>query len=473
LDSSDEKLLFPNGYYDGKKDVFVPALHLNRRSLFASPEIMFVCQVPDPFDHTLHLGSVEEKLEMEQVLFLAQHGEEVGNYHREQLALALMGKISKKAHAHVGPPNSGKSTEIALIKAAFGSYVGEFHIDEFKHENGRGRETALENGVAFDNWMKRIIFSSESSPNEISNDKFKLHSSGRKDRVITRTVFKGKITVTPRYIMFLYVNNLWKWLNPNDPAIAERMNFYEWDKLFVDTVSDPTCQLQKRTDVDVWPTSQRRRQLFVGIMLDTWLAYRARGYKPLAQPVKVTQASLNNFEQMETTVEVFERLMYELEFDGDPQNYITVEDFKLLCENKGFQPDSARKKITEVVNRLNVSSNKTIKPTKKHIKGKGTKNVITGISIRPTLMNDPCASYYLTDYQQWKRLMETYDMLIPSEILRELRSVAALITLNRGYTEAEVDLIERHATEEQKEWVCKHNRLANLDFSASQRRRLS
>lgn len=459
-ETSFRKVLFPNGYYDGDKDLFIPRIKIaigiqnECHFIFAAPEILFLSQITDNF---LYLSQADASVisEMRDILFLKQHGEEVGRYHIEQLAGALFGEKWKEFYVHIGDPNSGKSTEISLTKAAFGTYFGEFNIDEFKFIKGDKRESALENNIAYENWYKRLLVNSESTLNEISNEKFKLHTSGKKDGVRTRIQYKTPITVTPQYLIFCYVNEMWKWTNPKDPAIAERANFVEWNKTFVDEVTDPSCQL-KRLNVDIWSSDEYRRQLYIHIMLSAFREYRNRKFTRLEKPLLVRQAKEDKLEALETASQVFEKLMWYLEFHGDSSKYITTLELKSICESNKWSFESTTRKITDIINHLKVGVDKTIRREKKKIQG-STQNVLYGVSLRASFV-DPVESNYLTDFQQWKGLMEKYDMKIPSWVLDDLRSLARIMTYNRPLTPTEMEIIGEYATEDQKQAICERNR---------------
>lgn len=465
------KLLFPNGYYDGEKGAFQEKMKIETpigiREMFAWPELAFMCAIPDPYV-PLNKDLCEELKALRDTLFITQHGEEVGTYYIEVMASALFGTLQKTANAHIGTGNNGKSTELAFMRAAFGNYVGEFELHDWIVQGGdRTREIALKNACAYDNWFKRILITSEGiGPNlKIDNSIFKAHTSGGLDPVKTRHLHKNHVMVVPLYALFMYVNTLWNWADPSDEALKNRMNFFEWNKEFTRTVTDPNCQLLENPQIRGWPADQLKRQLYVHIMLEAFKNIVARNMQLLEKPEKVRIASTVNLDLVESVGDKFEKVMFEVEFTGNPEHFLLTEELKNICQTKNWNFNAINNSISTVIATLQVSgSDKTIFRAKKKVRGQ-TQNCMIGAQVRASV-SDAESNNFLTDYEQWKKIMEMYKMNIPPEVIRDLKHVAYLVTRPHSYTysENEVELLDKYATASQLKQIAHPAKKQRISF---------
>jgi len=424
--TSEGKLLFPNGYYDGMIDVFYPCidpslLELPRyiddgRLLFTTPHLYFFAAVPDKWFVIRDPEVLEEKERMKRVLFYAMHGKEVGDYHMESLACALFGLKYKGFYIHVGETNSGKSTEKSLLEATFGNYIGSGNTDDFAIVKDDRREAAIINAPAYENWYRRLVLYSERSERLLSSEMLKSYSSGGEDRIRARTQYKSAVSFSIHFVMVFYVNDMLRVSNPDDPAFIDRVRCFYWSKSFVpaQSITQPAVQLPANDEVRLWKNDPQRRMLYCQIIIDAFRAFVARGAR-LPVPSSVALTTTQQVGTVVQTEELFERLMHELLFTGNPEDIVLREHLSNICNKFQLTLNKLTMKLNSTCSTLGIT---TIGSKQKKIRG-AKQQVWYGVRLRNDLMclNETSP---LVDYNQWLRLMRAHNNVLSSQLIDDL-----------------------------------------------------
>jgi len=462
------KILFANGVWDSALDEFVPAQRLPRhaffnandfdRPIFTKHDTYFFARVEDDYltDNLLDAEMYEDML---HTMFYNVHEQDLGEYHRESLALGIMGYKYKGFYVHVGEPSSGKSTEKAMLEAAFGQYCGTGSVDEFANIKEDKREGTLRNCFVTENWNRRLLFFSEGTEREVSTEMLKQHSSGGEDKIRARQRYANDGLYDIHYTMVFYVNTMFKVSNPNDPAFIERAHFFYWTKSFVDEVVDPACQLLRRAEVPTWKNDPVRRQHYARIILDAYSQFRARGFVRLPVPDRAKEFTLEQVGEVQTNDDWFERLLWEFIFDGRETSKCSSEDLGQFCDANHLDKRKVGMKITAVYNKLGIRAGveRTLHPKPVKVRGKVEKQ---WVGFRPRVRSsavsfvspdriDAKEDAYLTDLAQWKNLMKTYDGTIPHEVEMALRRTDHLVQEKRLLSEEEKEVVNQWATPQQ------------------------
>jgi hypothetical protein len=454
------KLLFANGVWHGKENifdrVFIPEEegyftdHWRDIPLFTNIDLYFFARIKDDFPETV---DVDVYNDVAQTMFYNMHGREAGLYHMEALATALLGEKYKGFYVMVGEPNSGKSTEKAMLECVFGGYCGTGNIEEFAHIKDDKRDGSLKNSMVVNNWFRRLLLFSESSENTVSSESLKQHSSGGEDKMLCRVRYQESALYDIHYIMFFYVNAMFKVTNPNDPAFIERAKILPWDKSFVDDVVDPTCQMAKRTEVWFWKNDVTYRQAYCRIILDAYTRFVDRAER-LPLPAVMKNATEFQVGHVETNREFFEQLMHHFIFDGRETSIATREDMQLICDHIGIDLKKMGMKLGSILNKLRIPE-RTVAPFVKKFKGKSERwwkgmRLRTASNYAPGFIPQDMAddTPVLTDFEQWRVLMERFAGVISYDIEQNLVKASCLVTQRRELSDEELDFVVMWGCEE-------------------------
>jgi hypothetical protein len=354
---------------------------------------------------------------MKNILFYQMHGEEIGNYHLESLALALFGEKHKGFYVHVGDTNSGKSTEKALIESSFGDYCGTGNTDDFAIIKNDMREATLCNAFIVDNWYKRAVFFSERGTRVLNTEMLKSHSSGGEDKLRGRKQYGTAALFSIHYKMFFYVNEGLVVSNPNDIAYIDRARYFYWNKSFVpaDQVVDSSCQLPQLPDIQDWKNQKCRRQLFVRIIIQAFDNYVVRNSR-LPVPEGVLLSTREEVGHALTNDEIFEKLLYAFIFTGNPAHWLTREQIEYGCEQLHLLPKKATQKVNAIMAKLKIV---TIKSGQKKICGQ-KQNVWFGVQLRPQAVQMITETHPLVNFENWLEVMNIFNHCIPDEVVNSL-----------------------------------------------------
>ena len=419
--SSIGKLLFPNGYYDGSKMKFMPAMHLHKNHLFprdsflfTKPDLYFFANVPDNYIQEYGEGVEAEKERMKDILFYRMHGKEIGDYHLESLSLALFGEKYKGFYVHVGDTNSGKSTEKALIEASFGEYCGTGNTDDFGIIKNDQREAVLINSFVVDNWYKRAVFYSEKGQRVLNTEMLKSMSSGGEDLIRGRKQYGVPSLYQIHFKMFFYVNEGLVVNNPNDIAYIDRARYFYWTKSFVpkDHIVDPESQLERLPEVQEWKNDKCRRQLFVRIIIDSYIKFVERKcHLPIPEAVQLsTREEVGHALSIDET---FEKLMYGFIFTGNPAHFVDRDTINQVCEKLALSAKKCTIRINAVIAKLGFD---TIRSDQKKIRGQ-KHNIWVGVIPRPHAHCFVDENSGFVDFNNWCETFKHFKGCIPDEVV--------------------------------------------------------
>lgn len=420
--SSIGKLLFPNGYYDGPRKTFIPAFYLSKNHifehdlyLFVHPELYFFARIPDNYVMRQNEEINLEKQRMTDILFYRMHGQEIGNYHLESLALALFGEKHKGFYVHVGDTNSGKSTEKALIEASFGDYCGTGVTDDFGIIKNDQREAVLINAFVVDNWYKRAVFYSEKGQRVLNTEMLKSLSSGGEDMIRSRKQYGTPALYQVHFKMFFYVNEGLVVNNPNDLAYIDRARYFYWTKSFVppEEIVDPDIQLPRLKEVQEWKLSSCRRQLFVQIIIDAYARYIDRkSLLPIPEAVKLsTREEVGHALSID---EMIEKLMYGFIFSGNPESFVDRDTIERVCEQLGLSSKKIR--INSFMHKIGFT---TIHTKQKKIRGQ-KQNVWVGMELRHVAPNMVDETFAFVNFENWLSVFKKFNGHIPQNVINNV-----------------------------------------------------
>lgn len=339
ISTSREKLLFKNGVYDGVSDTFFPKPSTDffgeTCSYFKHTDIMFLGKINDEYLIELEDGDAEDVDDLNNKIFYDIRGADIGEYWKENLIIALMGIISKKAYLHLGDPNSGKSTELSMVKESFGSYVGSCNLGVFAFHKFEQREIGRVHGAFAALWFHRLILFSEKFNGVLDNEMFKSHTSGGKDTIMGRRLHVDEVYFVPKYMFAIYANSQLKWAEPDEDAIVQRLDTFTLNKIYVEHPTDPFLHLQANNVVDNWSKDLKKRQLFVRLMLVCFQNYKRRGHR-LTKPDSLQQEQETGKKSEYTTIETIALFQKYFLFTGNAKDYVKVQDLKTIAEENGL-----------------------------------------------------------------------------------------------------------------------------------------
>jgi len=223
-------VLFTNGYWD-----FMGCRFVAMDSPEFDDSICFLEQIP--FDYNEEMGA-QNAARVYHALFLEPFGPRVAEYFIRQLARGLAGDAIKRFLVGIGPSNTGKSILTGALRAACGSYFGDW-----TGANLVDRHTSQDGGQQ-QRWLmllrtKRIIISNELKTRQsLDSNTMKVMSSGGEDGVTGREHGGNeKQGVTMRLLPILFAQDLPK-ISPIDDALSNRIRAIPYSKVYVDKPSN-------------------------------------------------------------------------------------------------------------------------------------------------------------------------------------------------------------------------------------------
>lgn len=240
LDSSIGKLLFSDGIYDFKTNVFTPGFDEN---------IIFIHRINRPFPTERNEESI---LYLYHILFQKPFDKNIetikaGDFLLQTIARGLYGDYTVKQFTFsVGNGNSGKGMLVTALKSAFGHYVGEFDGNQLLVK-GENTDCSRELSWLLDLQGTRIAFSNECkmSPKGIDGNTIKKVASGG-DSHLTRKVFENQEETICRTSMFFLCNDMPK-ISPWDTGVEKRVKVANYTREFLEYKK---CVLREDGSVD-------------------------------------------------------------------------------------------------------------------------------------------------------------------------------------------------------------------------------
>jgi hypothetical protein len=225
--------------------------------------------------------------------------------------------------------------------------------------------------------------------------------------------------------------------------------------------------MKKREEIWHWKEQSEYRQVYVRILLNAYIAYTQRGNR-LQPPLQVVEASSFQIGNVVSKADFFEQLMHYFVFDGREDSITTAEELRVVADSLEITPVALGMKIASVVTKLRIPE-RTIFPFVKKVKGKCFKywkgmRTRTQVNYAPSFVPHGSQEVeYLTDFEQWRSLMETHAGVIPTDIMKNLVQAGQLASFTRALTTEEKEFVLEWGTKENRETCSRKRTLESID----------
>lgn len=445
-------LLFNNGIYDGFKQEFTFNSILTFGGtdfVIHNPKYIFMGKIYNDF-RPLNDQDLEAFNDMESVFYTGMHGDEVGTYWRRVLGLLLFGMPFKGFVEHVGDSNCGKSTEIEMMTASFGSYVVPGFTANYENRKMDSRPEERQLSFIVNTWFGRISPASEkgSTGNKMQAERVKKITSAATDRLMASLLFQNADSAgyVVNFVPLFYVNHPLVFDNEQDPGIPNRRCTITWGKVYETVITDPTMHLLRRPEVSKWPKDPYRQLLYIHLAIQgfheavalNWHNMNPKDYKPASIQVIDENAAPSSEDLME-------RFMYYYQITGDPSHRVLRQDLvRTVEQDMKLIFDKTLKIFKEYVGAYGVKID-TARP-----KISGVKHTAyTGILARASLIEP---TPILADLPLWKKLMRKHNGVLNQDVILNLEYVRSLCLSNQ-YFAPDMHKVLEYGTEQQIEYL--------------------
>jgi hypothetical protein len=416
-------LLFENGIYDGWKQTLYPHKTMNFCGFHRihNPLMMFMGKIKMAYTPILQQDNNDFE-DMKTVYFDGMHGDEIGTYWRRILGMALMGIPMKAFFEMIGDSNCGKSTELAMIREAFGSYAGEGQSGDFEIRKGDNRAEDRQVGFLLDTWHLRVLALSEkgSADGKTHSNRLKKSTSGHTDAQKSSKLYENpdQEGVIACFLPIFYLNNPLTFDKEDDSGIQKRRNKITCNKVYVDQVKDPTLQLKKRPEVEEWHLNPRRKMIYLHLLIDAFAdAIRLGWHEKEIQTYKPEALSFVEEATPPSSNEIVEQFLQYALVTGNPEHLISKEDLnQILVTQMGLIFEKAVKLLRDYFRQVGFNMESIRK------KSQGVrKPYFTGIRMRASTINNDLGA--LIDIDHWTILMNRHGGKIPNLVIEELELI--------------------------------------------------
>lgn len=440
INSTEHLLLAPNGYFNGKENLFHGTPFICGKRVFTWPKLLFFHSLPDPILPSPTNEALQE--EIYQTFFGNLYSPQTAQFVLENIATALFGVKKKEYYVFFGDTGTGKSTIKQFMEAAFGQLAGTTDLNKFRYnpKDPDSRKIAF----IYENATRRFLLVSEGHC-ILCTELIKQAVSGGLDRITARKEFKSDQLFDIFFRLFIFNNNMPEFSHV-DNGLIDRTCIVNLKNQFAKTIVDDTVQMLANDNIDDWKSSPAHRQAFVSLLITAYLDFQNRGYEFLPRPDELAKENPNAIGEMNLPIDLFKPLMYELVFHGQPGVWITLEEFKQACDRViPHSGSTAGNKVQSIMQKLNIP-NTTIKSKVIKVKGKSIR-VWEGISLRAEIMSS-CESLYLTDYEKWQTYMRENNGILDEEFLARLQNAMKIVETRKRQRHQMIESPE--ATEEIK-----------------------
>lgn len=314
--SSLGKLLFNNGYFDLRENIF--------HNTFNS-EIVFAGKIYQDYNANF---TAEEEIYMESIrrrLFYEPLGKDVGDFFILNLSRGLAGDMMKRIMVGLGASNTGKSTITKALLKTCNEYVGTFDGNNFAYRN-TGNDSASQNRWLMLLKNKRIIFSNEiKSTIPLNGNLIKMVSSGG-DAVVGREHAGNESEFYLSFLCVVFANDLPK-ITPYDDAVNNRVRVISYTKPYVLKPSGE-YELQMDENIDNELNTLHFQRCFLEIFIRQY--YKGRQGEFKIEPPEVTQAKE---EWIGTDVGWLPSFLQEYEITNDENDFVKSSEIQEWLEN--------------------------------------------------------------------------------------------------------------------------------------------
>lgn len=365
--SSLGKILFNNGYYDFRTEIFY-----RFEDEGFNHNIVFFETIPYNFD-ALSSQELELVEEIKNKLFYTPFGKEIGDYYILQIARGLAGDEMKKCLFGIGSGNTGKSMMTSAIKSACGGYYGAFNAVNIAYNKSSSDEAQKLR------WLmllktKRIIISNEIQSNvEIDGNMIKKISNGGLDDLIARGHGGNETSFAVSFLPILFANDLDK-IKPIDDAVINRVRGINYTKVCVDKPNEELNEFEMKIDYGLKDTIETLefKRAFMSVLIQAYMKFQEDGRVEI-EPIELKKATASAIGNLQTIIEDF---VMDFEITDNENDYMESSVIEQWLKGKNI----SMTKFGNEMNKFAILNNKVNVYSKvKKVNGK-TKRVWVGLS---------------------------------------------------------------------------------------------
>jgi phage/plasmid-associated DNA primase len=351
-------LLYKNGWYDLRNNVFYPST-----TNAYNPDIVFTYAI----EHDYVLPDAEQLDYMEDIrkrLFCLSLGENAGNYFLLQIARGLAGDVMKRILFGLGVSNSGKSVLCKAIQLSCGQYIGSYNAENLSMSMSSSDEAQKMR------WTlllkdKRIILSNEVATNtDLNGTIIKKISSGG-DPLTGRLHGGLETQFKPQFLAVVFANDLPD-IKPYDDAVNNRVRIGNFEKTFVDMPTN-SYELKKDLNLDNEMATLKFQTAFVNLLVKIYTDFIKNGNIEY-EPEEVINAK-KDWIGDDKEHSIIGKLLNDYEITDNIHDYVTSEDLKYWL--KSIKSDISSKKLgIELKRYCNINEFSNVESKTKSISGK-------------------------------------------------------------------------------------------------------
>lgn len=312
--SSLGKILFENGYYDFKKQMFYPFDHEDFDKSIVFTGKIYHSFTPFNEEDMLYIESIQERL------FYNTLGKEVGDYFILNIARGLAGDMMKRMMFGLGGTNTGKTVLISALTNSCGDYYGSFNAENLAYRNSSNDEASnMRWALKLKN--KRIIVSSEiKSTVDLNGNMIKKIASGG-DTLIGRNHCEGEEEFIMTPLAVVLANDL-PAIKPYDDAVEDRIRVVSYTKQYVDEPSNE-FELKKDPNIIEEIKTKQFQRCFIGMLIHEYLLMQQDGIT--AEPVEVIKAKQDWINSDKSFIDSFK---IDFELTNNEEDYTSSKDIE-------------------------------------------------------------------------------------------------------------------------------------------------
>ena len=313
--SSLGKLLFNNGYFDLRENIFYN--NFNHEIVFSGKIYQDYNAIFTAKDET-YIESIKKRL------FYEPLGKDVGDFFMLNLARGLAGDMMKRIIFGLGASNTGKSTITKSLLKTCSDYVGTFDGNNFAYRN-TSNDSASQNRWLMLLKHKRIIFSNEiKSTIPLNGNLIKMVSSGG-DSVVGRQHSGNEAEFNLSFLCVVFANDLPK-ITPYDDAVNNRVRVISYTKSYVENPSNE-YELKMDENIDVEINNLHFQRCFIEIFIRQY--YKGRHNEFKIEPPEVTQAKE---EWIGTDIGCMSTFLQEYEITNNDNDFVRSSEIQEWLE---------------------------------------------------------------------------------------------------------------------------------------------
>lgn len=364
--SSLGKILFTNGYYDFKQELFYPFDHENY-----DHSIVFLEQIY--YDYTVLSNEERDNMEKyKQQLFYTPFGKTLGDYYILQIARGLAGDSMKRCLFGIGSGNTGKSLMTSIIKSVCGGYYGAFNANNIAYSKSSNDEAQKLRWVMLLQ-TKRIVISNEIQSNvEIDGNIIKKISNGGLDDIVARGHGGNETAFTISFLPIVFANDLSQ-IKPKDDAVVNRIRGINYTKVCVDKEPEDCNEFEMPIDFTLKQTIETLgfKKSFMSILIESYMNFQDNKCVE-TEPIEIVISTRDAIGESNSLITEFTN---DFEITNDENDYVTSSVLQSWLNPKNI---SITKFGLEMNKHAKLNGFENIKTKPKKINGK-TKQVWIGL----------------------------------------------------------------------------------------------